>query len=259
MKHRLPWRLLLPQRKLLYLLATGVLLQVVINLLSSWLQAVLGETPGRIFVLIVFVGAAALAVWAFVRLLDRAAPQEIVPHEEKAPRFAGLIALVGPRGRDGDPLRQAAGVALEHHLAAAGPGEPLRVAWLVTSRGEGGAVHAAETFRALYQGRCTVHVCTVADAFDVQETFALVQRLYEQDVPAAGLEPQQVVADLTGATSIMTAGMALACRDRWPMEYVTGPPGTASAPVLVRWQPASHPTQTSAVPKDLGILPPEAR
>jgi len=142
-------------------------------------------------------------------------------------------------------MKQAAAVALEHHLAAEGPGEPLRVAWLITGRGEGGGVTVAEKFRRRYRDRCDVRVRTIADAYhDLQETCALVRRIYQEEAPEAGLQPQQVVADLTGGTRMMTAGVALACRDRWPMEYVTGG-GKADmvpAPILVRWQPAGTKT-----------------
>ena len=229
------------QRTLLRLIVTGLLVQVIINLLSSWLELVLGQTPGRVLQAVVGLAAVALVLWAVVRLLGREPLKEIVPEEEKAPRFPGLIALVGPGRRGADPMEQAAGIALEHHLAAEGPGEPLRVAWLVTGRGEGGGVSVAEAFRTRYAERCTVHVCTAGDPFDLQETYAMVRRIYVEGVPAADLQPDQVVADLTGGTAMMTAGMALACRDRWPMEYVTGGKvGMVPAPVMVRWQPISR-------------------
>ena len=238
------WRQRLRQQgTLLRLIVSGLLLQVIINLLSSWLAMVLGPRPGRVLQLVVGLCLVALVLWAVVQLLSREPPREIVPQEEKSPRFPGLVVLVGP-GREGkDPMKQAAGVALEHHLATDGPGEPLRVAWLVTSRGEGGGVAVAEAFRARYADRCTVHICTVANPRDLQETYALVRHIYVEEVPAAGLQPEQVVADLTGGTGMMTAGMALACRDRWPMEYVTGDrPDMVPAPVLMRWQPMAKGT-----------------
>jgi hypothetical protein len=234
------WRQRLRQQRYwLYIVVTGLLVQVLINLLSSWLEKTLGETPGKALVLIIIIGAAALVLWAIFRFLDQAPAVEIVPREEKAPRFSGLVALVGPGRPDRDPMQQAAGVALAHHLAGEGPGESLRAAWLVTSRGEGGGVAVAERFRERYKGQCDVHICTVADPFDLQETYALVRHIYQEEAPQAGLGPDQVVADLTGGTAMMTAGMALACRERWPMEYVTGKPGTVSAPILVRWQPVT--------------------
>jgi hypothetical protein len=231
-------------RGLLALLVTGLLVQVLINLLSSWLEQTMGETPAKILILIVAVGAAALVLWAVLQLLGREPPVEIVPEEEKAPRFPGLVALVGPGRAGADPMKQAAAVALEHHLTDKGPGEPLQVAWLVTSRGERGGVAAAEAYCNRYADRCEMHVRTVADPFDLQETYAVVRRIYREEVPAKGLRPEQVVADLTGGTGMMTAGVALACRDRWPMEYVTGGgrDEMVSAPVLVRWQPAAGPT-----------------
>ncbi len=234
--------LLRPHRNWMFLLVTGLLVQVLINLLSSWLEMVLGPTPGRVLQLLVGLGVLALVLWIVVQLLGRQPPVEIVPQEEKAPRFPGLIALVGPGRPDKDPMQQAAGVALEHHLMPEGPGEPLRVAWLVTSRGERGGVAVAEAFRARYADRCDVRVCTVANPLDLQETYTLVRRIYQEEVPKIDLQPEQVVADLTGGTGMMTAGVALACRDHWPMEYVTGggKPGTVPAPVLVRWQPVSE-------------------
>ena len=228
------------QRALLRLIISGLLVQVIINLLSSWLEKLVGPTPGRILQLVIGLCIAALVLWAVLRLLGREPAVEIVPKEEKAHRFPGLIALVGP-GREGkDPMKQAAVVAIEHHLAPEGPGESLRNVWLVTGRGERGGVPVTEAIRNKYAGGCEVRVCTVADAFDLQETYALVRRIYTEDLPELGLHPQQVVADLSGGTAMMTAGMAVACRDRWPMEYVTGgKEGMVPAPVLVRWEPVA--------------------
>ncbi len=224
------------QRNLILLFISGVLLQVLVNLISDWLQVTLGPTPGQtlhlILSLLIVIGILALAV----HLLGRPRPMVIVPPEDRPPRFPGLIALVGP-GRPGtDPLDQAARVALEHHLRDEGPGEKLRVAWLVTSVGPGADV--AEQFRQRYRDRCQVRVRAVQNAFDLYEIYALVRRIYLEEVPQAGLRPEEVVTDITGGTSIMSVGAALACQDRWPMEYVLGRPGRMeSAPILLRWRP----------------------
>lgn len=238
------WRARLrTQRGLLRLIVTGVLVQVIVDLLSSWLEMLVGPTPGRLLQLAIGLCLAGLILWALFRLLGQESAREIVPREEKAPRFAGLIALLGPGRAGRDPLQQAAAVALEHHLAPEGPGEPLQAAWLITGRGERGGVAVAEAFRDRYGDRCRVALCSVADPFDLQETYALVRRIYAEEVPGTGLQPQQVVADLTGGTAMMTAGMALACRDRWPMEYVTGgKEGMVPAPILVRWEPVTERT-----------------
>ena len=55
------------------------------------------------------------------------------------------------------------------------------------------------------------------------------------------LRPEQVMADFTGGTKPMTAGMVLACGHDRPMQYTTGyKPGIASTPLLVQFQPAQR-------------------
>jgi hypothetical protein len=67
----------------------------------------------------------------------------------------------------------------------------------------------------------------------------LVYRIYVQSAAEKGLTPGQIIADYTGGTKPMSAGMVLACREqRWPMEYMTGgKKGIASVPLLVRFAP----------------------
>ena len=137
-------------------------------------------------------------------------------------------------------MAQAAKPAIDYHLRPDEQGRKLRVCWLVTSSGEGGAVPVAEVFREQYEGRCQVLVRTVRDAFDVQDTYELVRHIYTQEAPTQGLSPAQVIADFTGGTRMMSAGMVLACQDHWPMEYMTGHKrGIASTPLFVRFEPAS--------------------
>lgn len=223
-------------RELILVFISGVLLQLLVNLTSSWLEMTVGATPGRILQLVVSVLILTVMLLLAVRVLGRRPPMVILPREEQSPRFPGLIALVGPGRRGEDPLQQAARVALEHHLAPDGPGEPLRVAWLVASRGESADV--AEKFRQLYKDRCEVRIRAVQDAFDLYEIYSLVRRIYLEEVSQTGLSPDQVVTDITGGTTVMSVGAALACQDRWPMEYVLGRRGEMrAAPILLRWHP----------------------
>jgi hypothetical protein len=95
----------------------------------------------------------------------------------------------------------------------------------------------AEAFRQRYEPRCRVLVRQIHRAFDVQETYGVVQRIYLEEALAEGLSPDQVIADFTGGTKMMTAGMVLACGDQWPMQYMTGrKEGVISTPMLVRFQ-----------------------
>jgi hypothetical protein len=158
----------------------------------------------------------------------------------------GLIALVG-RGRPGEkagPRAQSAAKAIEYHLA----GDTLKVCWLVASSGEGGSVALARAIRQAYEGRCTIRVCQVGDAFSVQDTYDAVQRIYNEEIyrdefAAFELAPERVIADFTSGTAPMTAGMVLACGRYRPMEYTTGRPARAgeaeiaSVPLLVEFRP----------------------
>jgi len=67
---------------------------------------------------------------------------------------------------------------------------------------------------ALDLGRVQVHhtepELTVLP-YDLQQVFGTVDRIYRQEVPRAGLAPAAVIADITGGTVTMTAGMLLAC------------------------------------------------
>lgn len=46
---------------------------------------------------------------------------------------------------------------------------------------------------------------------DIECAYRTVERIYREKLPAAGLSPSDVIADVTGGTKAMTAGMTLAC------------------------------------------------
>jgi hypothetical protein len=56
---------------------------------------------------------------------------------------------------------------------------------------------------------------------DAQHTFDAVNDIYQNKIKDYGLEPHQVVADITGGFASMSAGMAIACsRMKAPVEYI---------------------------------------
>ena len=69
-----------------------------------------------------------------------------------------------------------------------------------------------------------------------------LERIYTQEAAEFGLSPDHIIADFTGGTKPMSAGLVLACRDRWPMQYVTGGrrdrTDIASVPIYVRFTTA---------------------
>lgn len=236
------WKRLIQQRSgWLIVLISGLLLPLITDLAASWLEATLGQTPTQLIRLVAIAVAVAAVLWVLALILrERPQPVVLVPPDARPPRCPGLIALVG-RGRPNEknaPLQQSAARAIVYHL---GDDDTLKVCWLVASSGKDGSVLAAEAIRQAYESRCKVLVRQVGDAFSVQDTYNVVQHIYNREIYADelqdfGLTPQQVIADFTSGTAPMTAGMVLACGRYRPMQYTTGhEEGIASTPLLVRF------------------------
>lgn len=186
--------------------------------LKEVLEKNLGIVADPVFVLI----GAAIAVLIFY-LISRAvrlAPLRTLRQDEKPPPMAGLVLLVGPGRRQASPTETAAEPAIEYHRAR----KSLRVCWLVTSKeGFEYALQLREQYQKL--GITIPEPFKVNNPFDVRETFEVVSKIYREAVPQEGLQPNQVIADLTGATKPMTIGMALACtvnNRNYPMQYMLG-------------------------------------
>lgn len=242
--------LLRRHRNLVLLLVSGLLVPLVTELASSWLEVTLGRTPGQLLQLLAIGVALAVGLWVLYRALEAREQVELVPEEKRPPRFPGLIVLVGP-GREGaDPGSLSHEQAIAYHLTCEAAGdEPLQVCWLIATAGVGGSVPAAREVRQRYGDHCQIHLRVLRDAFDVDEAYQTVQRIYTQEAAQHGLTADQVIADFTGGTKPMSAGMVLACRERWPMQYMTGGrKGIASVPIFVRFASARQEKATCSSP-----------
>jgi hypothetical protein len=231
-------RLIRRHSHLVMLLITGLLVPLITELAASWLQETLGSTPARLIQILAGLVAVAVVLWVLYLALNRRPEMvELVPEEERPARFPGLIVLVGTR-KDKDPDELSHTPAIVYHLEQEDAGgEPLRACWLIASGGVGGSLSVARAVRARYSDRCQMHVCEIADPFGVQDTYRTVRRIYEHEAGQDGLAPEQVIADFTGGTTPMSAGMVLACRDRWPMQYMFGRPDEiVSTPKRVRFE-----------------------
>jgi len=208
---------------------SGLLVQLMINLASSWLEMTIGQTPSRLVQLLVFGVIVAVVLWALSLALQSKVP--LVPLNERPPHMAGLVALVGT----GDPKDEPARLALDYHLE----GEPgLQACWLIASKGATGSLPTALALYEQYKDRCKLEICSISDAFDLQEVYEMVRQIYEKKAPEAGVQSSQVITDFTGGTAPMTAGAALACGDEYPMQYYTGrQPGIVSTPLWVQFRP----------------------
>jgi CRISPR/Cas system-associated protein Csm6 len=151
-------------------------------------------------------------------------------------KHRGLIVLVGT-GRPGeDPMSQSAGIAIEYHMSA-GQESGLEMCWLIATAGESGSLPIAQKLKEACQARnVKADIRTVSDPFSVQESYDLVQRIYDEEVPKASLSEREVIADFTGGVKPMSAGMILACGDRRPMQYMYGrKEGIASIPRIIEF------------------------
>jgi hypothetical protein len=240
MKSRL-MELLRRQRNLVLLLVSGLLVPLFTNLASSWLEMTIGRTPNRLMQLLAIGVALIVGLWVLHMALGRQEPLELVPEEERPSRYPGLIVLVGIGRKDTKPEELSHNLAIEYHLSCeeAG-GDALRVCWLIATGGVKGSVPVAREVRKRYESHCDKVILHVLNsAFDVQEAYRLVRGIYTEEAAEYGLAPEQIIADFTGGTKPMSAGMILACQDRWPMQYMFGREGeVASTPLLVRFQSA---------------------
>lgn len=86
----------------------------------------------------------------------------------------------------------------------------------------------------------TCHWLELADEYDAWGCYQLVREVFQSHALAVNLPPREVIADLTGGTKLMTAGMALACGDLnqalqyVPTRYVGAEPTVPFQPIEVK-------------------------
>ncbi len=141
--------------------------------------------------------------------------------EQKTQPHAGLIWLLsigkGEVAKD----------AIDYHLKGEG-GEPLQHCWLLIS----------PAARATYE-RLALRLEELAypvklhplylDAATITASYQATLRVYAEEAQRAELRPDQIIADITGGSKTMTAGMVMACLPYGrPVEYIEseyGPDG----------------------------------
>lgn len=215
------------------------LVPVITNLLSSWLQQQFGSTQATLIQLCAIGLVLLVGLWVFSEIIEKIEAKNVVTKEMQPDQFPGLIILIGPGRPESDPQNLSHNVAIKYHLKHPhDDGLFLRVCWLIATAGEKGSVDLAQKVREQYKTsgiKIVLHV--LKDAFDVQEAYETVQKIYEQEAAEHDLLPGQIISDFTGGTKPMSAGMILACQDQWPLQYVYGRIGVIqSAPVLIRFQ-----------------------
>jgi hypothetical protein len=135
-----------------------------------------------------------------------------------APRRA-LVVLVS---RGADPPARA---AIDYHFQGAGEESPrLEYCWLLTgpdSDEQSSQVNAA-ALKQEYEGQgVKTEVYHMKDPDDPQQVFQTVQNILQFALAQHNLQPQEVIADFTGGTKCMAAGMVLACAaGDWDLQYL---------------------------------------
>lgn len=162
--------------------------------------------------------------------LTRLMVRRLEMKEEQPHRSIGLILLVGTGQSRKGPMDQSALDAIKYHQ------QTLKYCWLVGSEGENGSEAAVKALMAeCHHIGITAFTYFVSDPFSIQESFALVQKLYAEELPRVNLSEEQVVADITGATKPMSFGMLRACGTRRTMQYMIRQPSGPSTPIMLRY------------------------
>jgi len=106
--------------------------------------------------------------------------------------------------------------AIKHHL-----GE-LRDCWLLCTGDVEESKELVEHFiNKFSKNTVRIHPIEINDPYKVEETFKKINRIYSEEIKSYDLIENEVIADLTGGTAIMSCAMIFSCLspDR-DMEYV---------------------------------------
>lgn len=227
------FRLFQRYRAPVLLTLSGFIVPLVTNLASSWIEHTVGGTPARLIQIIAILVAVTVVVFGMT-VITRLAPRRwsIIPDDLKATRKKGLILTVGP-GRLESPQQfkdNPAYIAVDYHRAGG-----LRAVWAITSQaGTPTYNHLVSEFPEVAFTPLPVY-----NIHSVAETYQAAQKIYHELMPQAGLSPEEVIADFTGGLKPMSVGLALACANLLPMQFITGSPGHAPAPLQTDFHPAS--------------------
>ncbi|MFZ5917318.1 MAG: hypothetical protein ACOYZ7_10320 [Chloroflexota bacterium] len=93
----------------------------------------------------------------------------------------------------------------------------------------------------------TLHPLT--GRYDSQSCYQTVRDIYHHEAPRLGLEPSEVIADITGGTKPLTLGLIVACLEgQYPLQHVptafdaAGQPGGPLPPIQIALRTGAPPT-----------------
>lgn len=203
----------------LYLLG-GAVSPLIIQFLLDW-----SNNPGvwqgsyTLTLIVLLLTLLAGTIWSWQNR-----PQSLFILDEQKPRpRRGLILLVSKH-------MGSAPAAIQHHL----PG--LTDCWLISSSES--ATVAAELAQQFSSDTTTFHY---GSSFEINSdeaasTYRVARQIFNSAAPALGLSSTEIIADITGGSKPMTAGLVLAAvSERRPIQYVLAKKDEKGQVILDAW------------------------
>ncbi len=197
------------QSPALYIIGTAAL-TVVITVLYDTVKERLGLLGAQGLA----VGLAVLAVTVILYPVARRWRQRrvIVKQEQEPAQCKGLIVLVSPN----PSAMEAVAIAVRYHQPV------LKNLWLIATDD---SRSVADSYVDLYGKGAGLAVywdrSYVVPSDNTETVFHVTTRILQEEAPRFGLQPDDIVADITGGTKPMSVGVALACmQSERALQYV---------------------------------------
>ncbi|QLQ05279.1 MAG: hypothetical protein HZY76_03645 [Anaerolineae bacterium] len=180
---------------------TTVLIAAVVNIVTGLFVDIAGPIWAVATLILLAVATLVYANITAYRFRQHLAEGERIIGEKPHPTpRAGLIVLVtrAPTARK----------AIDYHQRA------LKHLWLITTPEMREAANVLRTYAEELGVQC--HPLDLEQEYEASQCYYLVRHVYEEVAPSLSLARGEIIADMTGGTKPMTAGMALACSDSSP-------------------------------------------
>lgn len=193
-------------------LLSAILVAAIVNIVTSILLAAIGSVWAVVVLLIVLAATVGFAnlYMMMLRAAEKRGQLAILDKRSPTPR-RGLIVMV----TRAPTLRK----AIDYHAGSAERPGKLEHVWLIVTPE---MADQAKQLRAHAESRgVRCHELDLADEYDANGCYQLVRDVFQVHAQAHKLVPAEIIADITGGTKPMTAGMLLACDDlKQALEHV---------------------------------------
>ncbi|MEW6716435.1 MAG: hypothetical protein AB1345_02870 [Chloroflexota bacterium] len=204
---------------------SAVLLAALINVLTDTLNTLGGPLLGWFFIFLLIIATTGFVIAYNQKYHQWRRNIGPIADIESPRKFEGLIAIFSRK----DTLLE----AIEHHLPE------LKHCWLIVTP-EMQAAAGATTANIL---DVRFSILPITNLYNTQACYEIVRHIYNIGTRDLDIEPENVIADITGGTKPMTMGMIVACLEGgFPIEHIptkydsTGKPLGPLPPIEIRVQ-----------------------